>query len=109
MTTKTNGFVSDFGFKTNGYADLAITKYCVPLRLDEYQFVFDIIVTNNGPDDLDAADNVELFDDLGALAGGGGDALVADGRTGFGPQKDAELALAGTAEVADRRCVKLGG
>ena len=46
---------------------------------------------------------------FGALAGSGGNALVADRCACFGPQKDTKLALACTAEVADRRCVKLGG
>jgi len=62
----------NFGFETNGYADLSITKYCVPLRLDDTdQLVFVITVTNNGPNNLVAADNAELFDDLDALAAAG--------------------------------------
>ncbi|RJP88876.1 MAG: DUF2341 domain-containing protein [Desulfobacteraceae bacterium] len=59
----------DFGYQNSGDADLSITKECVPLRLDgTNQFVFNITVTNNGPD---TATNVILTDDLDALAAAG--------------------------------------
>jgi len=60
--------VVNFGDQPNGNADLEISKFCGALLTDgSDQLAYLITITNNGPDDLIAADNVELTDDLDAL------------------------------------------
>ena len=57
----------DFGYQTNGNADLHVVKNCTTVAPNgANQLVFVITVTNEGPDD---ADNVVLTDDLTSLTG----------------------------------------